>query len=379
MGASVLCLLPRMDDTRIARRVAMLREAGCAVEAAAFSRDDRAGAGQAPECPVTPLGRIRRGRYAARIPRLLGAARAVRAMIRRHDAVYAFGPDLAILALLAGAGMKRPVILEVADVMRIQVADGWAGRAVRGAERLAAERCALLVLTTAGYLPYYRDWLGVTTPDLIIENKVDAAFAASARNAVPDADAPADGAIRIGWFGTLQDDWPLRVLEALTAAAPDRFRAVIAGVPTWLGEGAAARDALSRQVAGNPRIHYRGAYRYPDDLPALYGGVDTTMACYSPEIPDGWSQSNRFYEACLFRAPLIVREGCEDAVPVRRNDIGLVLPETDADEAAARILGASAEHWARWRANMAALPPRVYASIDEPETLRRALAELTHG
>ena len=379
MGASVLCLLPRMDDTRIARRVAMLREAGCAVEAAAFARDDRAGSGQAPECPVTPLGRIRRGRYAARIPRLLGAARAVRAMIRRHDAVYAFGPDLAVLALLAGAGMKRPVILEVADVMQVQVAEGWAGRAVRGAERLAAERCALLVLTTAGYLPYYRDWLGVTTPDLIIENKVDAAFAEWARRAVPDADARAEGPLRIGWFGTLRDEWTMRVLESLTDGAPAGVRAVLAGTPAWLGEGPEAGRALSRRIAGNPRIEFRGAYRYPDDLPALYGSVDAVMACNPPEIPAGWARTNRFYEACLFRRPLIVRSGSDDAAPVRRHGIGLALPETDADEAAARILGAPADAWARWRANMAALPARAYASIDEPEALRRALAELTHG
>ena len=378
MGASVLCLLPRMDDTRIARRIAMLREAGCTVEAAAFARDDRAGSGQPPDCPVTPLGRLRQGRYAARIPRLLRAARKTRALIRRNDAVYAFGPDLALLALLAGAGMKRPVILEVADVVHVQVAGGWAGRAVRGAERLTAERCALLALTTAGYLPYYRDWLGTTTPDLIIENKVDAAFAEMVRDAEA-ADAPADGPLRIGWFGTLQDDWPLRVLQSLTAAAPERYRAVIAGVPTWLGEGEDARGALSRRIGENPHIEYRGPYRYPDDLPALYGSVDLTMACYSPEVPDGWSQSNRFYEACLFRTPLIVRDGCADVPPVREHDVGLVIPETDPHEAAARILDTPAEHWARWRANMAALPPRVYAAIDEPERLRRALAELTHG
>lgn len=378
MGASVLCLLPRMDDTRIARRIAMLREAGCTVEAAAFARDDRAGSGQAPDCPVEPLGRLRQGRYAARIPRLLRAARKTRALIRRNDAVYAFGPDLAFLALLAGAGMKRPVILEVADVVHVQVADGWAGRAVRGAERLTAERCALLVLTTAGYLPYYRDWLGTTTPDLIIENKVDAAFAESVRD-TDVTDAPADAPLRIGWFGTLQDDWPLRVLQSLTAAAPERFRAVIAGVPTWLGEGAAAQEALSQRIGENPHIEYRGPYRYPDDLPALYGSVDLTMACYSPEVPDGWSQSNRFYEACLFHKPLIVRDDCADVPPVREHNVGLVLPETDPDGAAARILGTPAEQWARWQANMAALPPRVYASVDEPEALRRALAELTHG
>lgn len=378
MGASVLCLLPRMDDTRIARRIAMLREAGCTVEAAAFARDDRAGSGQSPDCPVTPLGRLRQGRYAARIPRLLRAARKTRALIRRNDAVYAFGPDLALLALLAGAGMKRPVILEVADVVHVQVAGGWAGRAVRGVERLTAERCALLVLTTAGYLPYYRDWLGTTTPDLIIENKVDAAFAETVRDAEA-ADTPADGPLRIGWFGTLQDDWPLRVLQALTAAAPERFRAVIAGVPTWLGEGAAARGTLSRRIGENPHIEYRGPYRYPDDLPALYGSVDLTMACYSPEVPDGWSQSNRFYEACLFRTPLIVRDGCADVPPVREHDVGLALSETDPDEAVARILDTPAEQWARWRANMASLPPRVYAAIDEPERLRRALAELTRG
>ena len=380
-GAKILCLLPSMVDTRVARRIDMLKRGGFTVEAAAFERHQRTG--RAPDCPIERLGRIPPRRYWSRIPRLLRAAPQVREAIRRNDLVFAFSPDLAGLALVAGAGLKRPMALEVADIYGVQVAPGWPGRAVRWLERRAVRHCRLLSLTSEGYRAYYRDWLGAEAPIIIMENKLDPEFVRSvngsgngsgngAANHSPDDAAPAAGGpLRIGWFGRLRDEWTLQVLDELTRAAPARFAAVLSGTVSPYVKN------FDRRVADNPGLVYRGPFdRYPDSLPELYGGVDLVMNCYPPEIPSGWAQHNRYYEACLFGRPLIARAGCYDAAEVRRRDVGMVIDAARPAEAAAVIAAVKPDDLARWRRNAANLAPQVYAAIEEPDVLLKALSEL---
>ena len=367
MSIKILCILPTLTDTRIARRIDMLNRGGFDVEAVAFER--RQLSGRRPDCPIERLGPIPPRRYATRIGKLLAAAPKVRRAIRRNDIVYAFNSDLAFLAAISGLGLNRPLVLEVADIKEVQVAGGWSGRAVRVLEKLAVDRCSLLVLTTSGYLPYYLRWLGAEIPSVVIENKLDPEFVKS----IPRIDPPGpavDRPLRIGWFGRLRDEWTMRVLEELTRLEPHKYTAVLAGTPSPFLEDFSAR------VDNSPNIEYRGGYSYPEDLPALYNSVDLVMACYPPEIPHGWSQSSRYYEACLFQKPLIVRAGCADADGVRKHDIGLILDAVAIEEAAAALNEVSLEDWLRWRDNAAALPPLVYLSIDEVDVLARAFTDL---
>ena len=374
MSLKVLCLLPSLTDTRIARRVDMLNRGGFEVTAAAFERDQFSG--RLPDCPVQRLGRIPPRRYALRMGKLLAAAPRIIAAIRRSDIVYAFNPDLALLATIAGAGLNRPLVVEVADIAEKQTARGWSGRVVRALEKWILARTRLLVLATNNYRSYYRDWLGVEPPIIVIENKLDPELVQS----LPGIDPPGPAAyspngrrLRIGWFGRLRDEWTLRVLEELTRRAPHQFTAVLAGTPSpYLKD-------FSDRVARNPHIEYRGAYRYPEDLPALYNSVDLLMACFQPEIPYGWSQSNRYYEACLFRKPLIVRAGSGDAGGVAGHDIGLVINAAGVVEAAAAINGANPEDWARWRDNIAALPASSYTFTDEACMVREAITKIVAG
>ena len=354
----------------------MLQQAGFKVEAVAFERNQDPG--RAPNCPIASLGRIAHGKYAARIASLLSAVRKARPAVRRNDLLYAFNSDMALLASLAGWGLNKPLAQETGDILGMQVAGGLGG-AVRAVDKCIAEHCRLLVLTSTGYPPYYRRWLGVKTPILVVENKLPAAFAAEVRQARPpqQAEAPPLGRPwRIGWFGILREPWNLRVLDALTRAAPNRFRAVLAGVfDRPMRKAGFDAHSFANQVK-NPNIEYRGPYKWPDDLPALYDGVDLVMDCYRAAIPVSWSQTNRYYEGCLFGKPLIVRAGCTDAAQVERQDIGLVLEGDDAQEAAHQISAQPDAAWMRWRTNLGRLPPPAYSLIDEVEALGEAMRSL---
>lgn len=374
---TVLCLLPRLFDARISRRVDMLKQAGFEVEAVAFER--LLDSGKAPNCPVTPLGRVRHGGYAARLGKLLAAVGEVRRAVRRNDLLYAFNADMALLALLAKRGLHKPLVQETADILNLQVGGGC-GAAVRAVDRRIADRCSLLVLTTAGYAPYYQRWLGAQTPTMVVENKLSAAFAAKVRETNPPRqdEAPAEGRpLRIGWFGILREPWNLQVLDALTRAAPQRFSAVLAGYFDPPMRKAGINEDSFKQVVNNPNIEYRGRYSSPDDLPALYQSVDLVLDCYQPSIPVCWSQTNKYYEACLFGKPLIARSGCTDAEQIERHGIGLVIEGSGVEEAARQISDQSAENWRRRRRNLHRLPPQTYSLIDEVGALAEALHAVT--
>lgn len=368
---SVLCVLPLTHAARIAKRIDMYLEAGFQVEAVAFERDY--GGGRLPACDVESLGTLLHGQLLRRVPRLLRSVGKVRAAIRRHDVVHAFNPDMALLALVAGVGLGRPVVVEVADVREAQTADGLAGRVVRGLDRFTARNCPLLIVTSNHYLSYYRDWLGVKTPELVLENKLSGSFC----NEVQAVDSPEmpgcvlrDRPMRLGWFGRLRDGWSLRVIDAISRSPQNEITVTAAG-----SLSPPVKD-LPRLATSNPRIEYLGPYHHPKDLPALFGSVDVVLACRSPEVPSCWSRTNRYYDACLFGKPLIVRAGCADADETARHNIGLVINEESPEVAASAICRITAEDLDRWRTNIRALPRSVYANDGDAEALSAAIANV---
>ncbi len=369
----ILCILPHLDDSRIALRLEMLQQAGFLVEAVAFQTR------YFPERPQTvrveSLGRLRFRQYYFRVVEVLMRLPRIRAAIRRNDVAYAFWTDMGLVSALAGWGLGRPLVLEVHDIKRLQVERSLKGWLARRADRYVNRACALLVMTSANYRRYYHDRLNAATPSMVVENKVAGPLAAAV-HAKEVKDAPESGAdppegrrLRIGYFGLLKDEWSMRVLEALAATAPARFQIVLAGTPFRI-------DQLQQRVARLPNMEYRGPYLSPDALEELYAGVDLTLACYPPELPNGWAQSNRYYEACLFRRPLIVRAGTGDAAEVAQRQIGLVIAAADVAAAAAAISDITPEQLRRWQANMAALPLATYAYTDEASRLARAIRQL---
>lgn len=354
----VLCILPFLVDPTMFERITLLQRAGFDVHAIAF--ENHHFSGPQPPCPLRSLGRLHARRYFFRIPEIMTRLLRMRAAMRRADIVYAFYAEMAMAALAAGIGLAKPMVLEIHDIKRHQVARGPLGRLVRSADRITAERCALLVFTTRNYRSYYRDRLHVGTPVEIMESKVDSACAAAlcAQARAPSSDPPRhDGPLRIGYFGLLKDPWSLRVLDRLATASP-ACKVVLAGA-IHPGVG-----AFHRVLDRNPHLEYRGAFRNPEDLADLYREVDMMMACYRTDIPWCWAQSCRYYQACLFRTPLIVRAGTGDAGPVARHRIGLVIAGDDIEHAAAAIGRVTRADWVRWHANMAALPRSVYAHTD---------------
>jgi succinoglycan biosynthesis protein ExoL len=352
----------------------MLQEVGFDVSVLAFERPYHQG--RMPTAPVTSLGRIEHGRYLSRALRMLSALPRARRALRGARIAYASGQDMALFAIVASAGLRVSIVLEVGDLRRVQVASGIKGAIVRYLDRQIAKRSCLLVVTAMGFVEgYYRDRLGIRTPWLLIENKLDAAGAppmSPVRQTVRELRPT--GTIRIGYFGVLRCRWSWEVLREIARRSGGRFEIVIAGYCMEPVD-------LPREASKEPHMTYRGTYRSSEDLSGLYGSVDMVWACYpGPEHRDPqwrWAQavcrSNRFYESCHFKTPLITLAESADGSEVARLGVGIALPDASID-AIWRVMSAIDEAKVfHWREQMYRLPTSAGVYTDEPKHLRAAL------
>jgi hypothetical protein len=354
----------------------MLQKSGFEVEAVAFERDYHSG--RLPDCHVVRLGKIANGKYLQRIFKIAKAMPIIRRAIRRNDVVYALGQDVAAAAFLAGLGLGRPIIMEVGDIVHLQLSEGILGHIVRAIEKYMVNLYKLLVVISPGFLDvYYRQWLKVNTPALLIENKLEAAFL---NNIIPDNkyepenEKPFSGRpLRIGYFGLLRDEWSWLVLEKLASLRPHDFEIIFAGLPVNPID-------IPQRVNEYPNMTYKGEYRSPQDLPSLYNSVDMIWACY-PYIKENdwnlkWGRPNRFFESCAFRKPCFARAGCHFALDVKQFEIGMLIDDYIIEDVVEKICHIQSIDLVRWQDNLSRLPKSIYMYTTEDDDLASAIRSM---
>ncbi|MEA3467603.1 MAG: hypothetical protein U9R57_05180 [Thermodesulfobacteriota bacterium] len=364
----ILNALPVLGHPRHSKRICMLQQAGFEVEAVAFQREYHSG--RSPDCLVKLLGVIDHGRYFVRSLKMLAALPVIRHAIKRNDLVYAFGPDMAFMALLGGLGLGRPVILEIGDIRTLQVAPGLKGYLARVLDRYVANACSLLVATAPGFInDYYREKLGTQTPALIVENKLEFSFTESNSPEVSrrGGEKPlVDGPLRIGYFGVLRCERSWQILEALAESRPQEIEIVVAGYPMDPID-------LPERAERKKNIQFIGEYRSPHDLFSLYNKVDIVWACYPFPRPGDlnwrWARTNRFYESCYFQKPMISLAGSGDASEVKRYKIGMVINRGGVGEVVDELCNIKPCDLEFWQDNMKTLPEEVYIYTAEIEEL----------
>jgi len=372
----ILSVLPVLGHPRDSKRITMIQKLGFSVEAVAFERKYHRG--RLPDCPVEILGMISHGRYLKRCFTLATVIPILRRSIRRNHVVYASGPDMAAAALIANIGLNRPVIVEVGDIRNVQVVSGLRGYIVRKLDRFIVNACRLLVATAPGFVDgYYRQWLRVKTQALVLENKLESQIAGDNHLEIPQTvkGRPlVDRPLRIGYFGILRCAWSWKVLEALATARPNQIEIIVAGIPMEPPD-------LPERAAKKANIEFRGPYRSPQDLSVLYGSVDLVWGCYPSPKPEDWNwrwaRTNRFYESCFFKRPIIALAGSGDATEIERYRIGTVLlPSASIEETLGAISSITSSTLTRWKENLSKLPINVYLYTREFDELERVVREI---
>lgn len=361
-AVNITVLLPVKSQPRYHKRIRGLKTAGAIVSGFYFERSYFEGA--QPPCEVKSLGRIEHGAYTLRLLQLFRSARKIRPHIHKDSVLYAFGLDMAILVLLAGFGRSYHLIYEVGDLRPIQFATGVKANIVRGMERLVLRNIRKLVVTASGFMTgYYSKRHKTENLDVqIIENKLDIPCRDRLRPEIHKNKKP----IIIGYFGLLRCVRSWQTLKAIARQGAGSIHVVVRGFSLGIDIQSEADKELY--------VTYGGDFIAPDDLSSMYAEVDLVWGCYPvPEtFSEGnwkWARTNRFYESCFFRRPMVALAGTDEANEVVTRNIGIALDLTDPEEAARQLLAELPEQLSRWQRATLELPDSLCCYQHEHEML----------
>jgi len=295
----------------------------------------------------TSLGNVRGGVSYARLYSVVRAgwilARAGRRLRNADTVVVVNSLELLILSALCGL-TRMPTVYDVADIHPLQLAKTMPGRIMRWLERLALRRVQLLVVTSPWYYwEYYRSWLGVQNPALLIENKV--------RPDCLKVTCTPVFAPRIAWCGLLRCQTSAALLLECLSKAPGSLHVSLHGTLDRLGE-------IGQQLIRLPDCEYTGPYD-PDALSALIARSSFVWTIDLSERENSiWLLPYRLYNAIAAGVPVIAAADTATAQVVRRHDIGLVLPACNAQALTLALEQCDAAAYERFRQNVCALRDR---------------------
>lgn len=349
-------------DAAVQRRIAAFARAGAQV--AGFTM--RRGEAFEPPWVNVDLGPTRDAAFAQRLAALARA----RAILARHknvlaaaDIFYARNLDMLLLATQAKkmSGARAQIVYECLDIHRFMTREDALGAAMRALERRLLKASERVIISSPAF---EREYFAKRHPGAyraqLIENRMPPGFAYGPRPAA----APArDGAINIGWFGNLRCKRSLALLLALAAQFPDRVRLTLRGAP------AKAEFAdFEARWAGRANVDFAGRYRWPDDLGAIYAGVDLVWAgdFHDAGANSKWLLPNRLYEGGYYGAPPLAPAESETGRWIDAHGFGFTLGEPLEATLPAFIENLKPARIAEARTRLRAAPENIFLQ-DEAE------------
>jgi len=357
----VLYLVHDVSDPAVRRRIIMLRAGGARVTLAGFRRTAspiREIEGLQP----IDLGATRDGRFGQRLAAVAKAALSIGsklATMPRPDLIIARNLEMLALARRAKAAFRAtvPIVYECLDIHRLVLRDDLLGKALRGAERYLARDVKLLVTSSPAFVAnYFKPFGQIAAPVELVENKYfDMAPAVDDRPKVDDPIAPP---WRIGWFGALRCRRSLQLLADFTRRLEGRFEVVLRGRPA-LSEF----PDFHAFVEAEPWLSFRGPYRNPEDMAAIYGDVHFSWAIdfFEEGQNSEWLLPNRLYEGCRFGAVPISMGNTETGRFLNRQDIGILLSEATPEVLETAIGRMEQDRFSKLKARVLARNPRTWS------------------
>lgn len=379
-GRSLIFIGPERTDARSVKRIAALTAQGWQVTGFTFYRDR----GQADPPPVWDnihLGTTYNRRYLHRlwaIVRAFGIIVRHRSRLREAAAIYVINPDNALLALLGRLVCRGgvPVVVEIADIQPAMTGTGPVARGLRFLERAVLRRSQLLVTTSPGFLRHYFEPVQrYRGPVFLLENKVYPSAALLAARIFRTAPVN-PGKWTIGYFGVFRCERSIDLITRLAVAFPEKLTFVLRGVPAGLEE-----TFFRKKISAHNNIEYGGPYRYPEDLSAMYGGIDFNW-CFdfsAAGANSAWLLPNRIYEGGLFHCPALAFAGTETAAWITGNGCGEAFSEDLFTQLHTFILSLTLERWQTLAARCANAPDHLFAAEADYAELSTRIQALPGG
>ncbi|MGO9461621.1 MAG: glycosyltransferase [Rhodomicrobium sp.] len=357
MAIRIAYFVHDLDDPAVGRRVTMLTLGGAHVTLAGFHRSALPVV-SVNGVPATNFGRTEPAKLLSRVFSVAKTALHAKALakaVRGADVIIARNLEMLMLAVRArnrfAPGVS--VVYECLDIHRLLLSQGPAGRALRMLEDRLWQETGLLLTSSPAFVRNYFGPRGFSAAHRLIENKV---LQRNAEAPLLSANRPAIGQPwRIGWFGVLRCRKSFDILSQLASGLPGKVEVVLRGRPA-----PSIFPDFEAEVARTPGVKFGGAYRNPDDLGAIYGGVHFAWAIdyFEASQNSAWLLPNRIYEASLFGAVPLALGEVETGRWLAARNAGVLLPDPPGD-----ILRAFFEH----------------LTADKYQTLAGAVADIPRG
>ena len=358
----VLYLVHDVSDPAVRRRITMLRAGGARVTLAGFRRTADPVAEIEGLEPID-LGATRDGRFGQRVASVAKAALSIGSKLRsmpRPDLIIARNLEMLALARRARTAFQAtvPIVYECLDIHRLVLRNDLLGKALRAAERYLARDVKLLVTSSPAFIAnYFKPFGQIAAPVELVENKYFEA-APVAFDERLKAQNPAAPPWRIGWFGALRCRRSLEMLADFTRRLDGRFEVILRGRPA-LSEF----PDFHAFVEAEPFLSFRGPYRNPEDMAAIYGDVHFSWAIdfFEEGQNSEWLLPNRLYEGCRFGAVPISMSNTETGRFLNRQDIGILLPGASPETLEAALGRMDGERFGKLKTRVLARNPRTWS------------------
>ncbi|TIS60403.1 MAG: glycosyltransferase family 4 protein [Mesorhizobium sp.] len=362
----VLYLVHDVSDPAVRRRIIMLRAGGAQVTLAGFRRTASPIADVDGLRPID-LGATRDGRFGQRLTAIAKAMVSIGSKlaasspaIPRPDLIIARNLEMLALARRARATFRAavPIVYECLDIHRLVLRDDYLGKAMRAAERYLARDVKLLVTSSPAFVAnYFKPFGQVAAPVELVENKYFETAPVLADDRLR-AETPVAPPWRIGWFGALRCRRSLELLAEFSRRLDGRFEIILRGRPA-LSEF----PDFHAFVESEPWLSFRGPYRNPEDMAAIYQEVHFSWAIdfFEEGQNSEWLLPNRLYEGCRFGAVPISMGNTETGRFLQRQGLGILLPEASPAALESALGKMDEDRFRKLRGDVLARNPRTWS------------------
>jgi succinoglycan biosynthesis protein ExoL len=358
----VLYLVHDVSDPAVRRRIKMLKAGGARVTLAGFRRTTSPIADVEGLQPID-LGATRDGRFGQRLAAVAKAVVSIGsklATMSRPDLIIARNLEMLALARRARSALHAtvPIVYECLDIHRLVLRDDYLGKAMRRVERHLGRDVKLLVTSSPAFIAnYFKPFGQIAAPVELVENKYFETAAVSVDDR-SKAESPVAPPWRIGWFGALRCRRSLELLAEFSRRLDGRFEIILRGRPA-LSEF----PDFHAFVESEPWLSFRGPYRNPEDMAAIYQEVHFSWAIdfFEDGQNSKWLLPNRLYEGCRFGAVPVSMGNTETGRFLNQQDIGILLPQATPEALEAALGKMEEDRFRNLRANVLACNPRTWS------------------
>lgn len=366
---NITFLNPSVTFHRFTKRISLINAEGINCSVLAYERNQYPG--KVLPFDFISLGTIKHGAYVYRLLKLFHSVIQVRKNIRFAHYIYAFGLDMVLLGWIASFfnGRKIPIVYEVGDIREVFLKSGLIGKVARRIDRFFSKQSKIIVVTSSAFAKeYFINRLRISGVRIFeIENKLDKSIL---HKSSISPHTQNNNQMIIGYYGVIRCQRSWTILKEIIQKSNGKIALDVRGVPVNI-------PTFIEDCAKIENINYYGSYISPDDLPKMYNSIDLVWVVGLHGNDNHlWAKRCRFYEAGLFKKPMIGQIGSMDGKIIEKYGLGMVFDFKIKEEVIHGINSIKFQQLEEWTKNINRMPEDSFVYTNEHTKLVKIMKNM---